>query len=1224
MQKERRGSNSINLPKDKIYLSSDKFFNELENIYDNQFCRAFNDILNISKKDFFNSVTSKVKYLLNEQYVIEKNNSDKIQTSIDSYYKEYEEIYNIFYEELNEFLNNYKQNKNNGYKDDYVTNFTKHCWKTGIHAMHNCHQKNKKGYFLPIYSSKKTRQGNSHLQNNNNINNKKDKEPKTIKYLLCPDCKKVYFNDKFLNYCSYCDIDYYSSINEKDKNSVLLPAMWENNHCEFIINETIKCPLCLGICYIDIKYNILKCLKCKYYKSPKNIERICNICKLKFVSDIFIYNPLEKDLLNELINNSIIGKKLAHPSNVPCCYINNINSTEFYHNDNCRGILYFTEFHKKRIIFCIKCKEIIIYNKCVWNCPSCGNKFLDDKLQSKNINLLLKNNVDSSIKNIYNRSSYNIRDLEDQKKIIYNNSSIINKNHESSRKNNYEKYLLNNNINNQYLKNEKKSDINLIKDKKKNNNKNINIKIYNLNNLNNLNNKNDIKVKFKNTEIIETNNKRNLNQRDQRDSYRKTEHNEMNYRNHINNIYINQRDSSHINKEQNEIYYNKSEAHLFENKIKKEDLNSTKSIMQKYKRNIPIHSERIKSSNKTNNENNKSNEKYKNNNKLNDLLMNHNHTKEEEKINYILRNRRNHSKNNQNLKNSSSSNLYTPNQLDETKSQTNNKKKEEKISKRNYIQAKRHSKEININPFNQNTSPKSKIKNYLLTTKLNTNENKNQSRQKEKEHIKNKIKDIKIETINKMNIKEKGKKEKVKNKNIKDKDIIEKEKKKENDKIKKEDKIQKEKIKERPVRSPDPQQMKKRPKPRPLPLSPYSPKIIEHSESMTKIKLNIDLTKLKSNELKIIETSNSVSEFKLARKNKYLKKKEELKRKINEKEKLLKDIEKAKKELINNKPGDIIEHRKIDYRKDIIIEDPYLQSHPDLYDKMQKNLKQMIYRSHLPLFNPDLYKIEKKIGEGTNGAIFQVISMENKKRYAMKKLIANNLIALKYLIKEFDLVYDVVHPNILSIYGMNIKCFDINTFSLCVLMDIGETDWDVEISEHLATHKYYNEQELISILKQLTSALLYLQREKKIAHRDIKPENVLIFKNNIYKLGDFGEAKGTKDNNKLNTLRGTDIYMSPILYKGLQLSKEDVVHNLYKSDVFSLGYSFLYAASLNHDIINEIRDLDDPEEIKNVLFKMMKPRYSDTFINVILKMINLDEKTRIDFVGLDKLIKEVL
>ena len=38
--------------------------------------------------------------------------------------------------------------------------------------------------------------------------------------------------------------------------------------------------------------------------------------------------------------------------------------------------------------------------------------------------------------------------------------------------------------------------------------------------------------------------------------------------------------------------------------------------------------------------------------------------------------------------------------------------------------------------------------------------------------------------------------------------------------------------------------------------------------------------------------------------------------------------------------------------------------------------------------------------------------------------------------------------------------------------------------------------------------------------------------------------------------------MSPILYNGLKMEKEDVVHDLYKSDVFSLGYSMLYAVSL--------------------------------------------------------------
>ena len=348
------------------------------------------------------------------------------------------------------------------------------------------------------------------------------------------------------------------------------------------------------------------------------------------------------------------------------------------------------------------------------------------------------------------------------------------------------------------------------------------------------------------------------------------------------------------------------------------------------------------------------------------------------------------------------------------------------------------------------------------------------------------------------------------------------------------------------------------------------------------------------------------------------------KKENSEKNELQKLIELEKKKLSENKPDDIVEHRKIDYNKDVIIEDPYLNSHPDLYEKMQKNLKQMIFRSHLPLFFPERYQIEQKIGEGTNGSIYQVINLKSKKEYAMKKLTADSLISLKYLIKEFDLVYDVVHPNILSIYGMNIKCFDLNNFSLSVLMDLGETDWDLEINERLESHRYYTEKELISILKQLTSALLYLQTDKKIAHRDIKPENILIFKNNIYKLGDFGEAKGTKDNNKLNTLRGTDIYMSPILYNGLKSSKEDVVHNLYKSDVFSLGYSFLYAVSLNHNIINEIRDLEDIEKIKNILYRMMKPRYSDNFIEIILQMINWDEKKRIDFIGLDKSIKEKL
>ena len=65
------------------------------------------------------------------------------------------------------------------------------------------------------------------------------------------------------------------------------------------------------------------------------------------------------------------------------------------------------------------------------------------------------------------------------------------------------------------------------------------------------------------------------------------------------------------------------------------------------------------------------------------------------------------------------------------------------------------------------------------------------------------------------------------------------------------------------------------------------------------------------------------------------------------------------------------------------------------------------------------------------------------------------------------------------------------------------------------------------------------------------------------------------------------------------VEKEDVVHDLYKSDVFSLGYSMLYAVSLNHDIIKEIRKYEKMEDIEKCLYRRMKPRYSDNFIIIL-------------------------
>ena len=294
----------------------------------------------------------------------------------------------------------------------------------------------------------------------------------------------------------------------------------------------------------------------------------------------------------------------------------------------------------------------------------------------------------------------------------------------------------------------------------------------------------------------------------------------------------------------------------------------------------------------------------------------------------------------------------------------------------------------------------------------------------------------------------------------------------------------------------------------------------------------------------------------------------------------------------------------------------------ELYEEIYIKLSKIIKKTDLPSFNMKNYEILEQIGDGTYGIIYEVVHKETNKKYAMKKILAHTPEKLQHFLKEFEISHSNPHNNIISIFGMYIKCIAKTKYLLYILMDLAENDWDKEIIERAKNNKYYTEKELITILKQITSALVYLQRDRHIAHRDIKPENILIFDKKTYKLCDFGEAKIEPDLKKSNSLRGTEIYMSPVLYTNLKNGIKKIQHDIYKSDVFSFGYCFLYAASLNYNIIHAIRDLKFQGLVNKMLDKYMKEKYSDEFIGIISKMINVDEKERIDFIELDKIINE--
>ena len=175
----------------------------------------------------------------------------------------------------------------------------------------------------------------------------------------------------------------------------------------------------------------------------------------------------------------------------------------------------------------------------------------------------------------------------------------------------------------------------------------------------------------------------------------------------------------------------------------------------------------------------------------------------------------------------------------------------------------------------------------------------------------------------------------------------------------------------------------------------------------------------------------------------------------------------------------------------------------------------------------------------------------------------------------------------------------------------------------LVQYKVYKE--LIEIMKQLVSALAFLQKNS-ISHRDMKPQNVLLFKDDIFKVADFGEAKQImklETNKQLSTLRGTELYMSPILFNALRTNQNDIKHNSYKSDVFSLGFCILYAATLNINVLYECRNLYDSKIVNQFLNKTLKSKFSTGFINVISKMLEINEENRYDFLELESIFLEL-
>ena len=275
-------------------------------------------------------------------------------------------------------------------------------------------------------------------------------------------------------------------------------------------------------------------------------------------------------------------------------------------------------------------------------------------------------------------------------------------------------------------------------------------------------------------------------------------------------------------------------------------------------------------------------------------------------------------------------------------------------------------------------------------------------------------------------------------------------------------------------------------------------------------------------------------------------------------------------------------------------------------------------------FNLSEFIMIKKLGQGTEGEIFSVQWKKNNKKYALKKSEIRTYENFKKRKDEFVQIKKFIETSgcdsLIKLYGNLSFTNNVGNYMLYEIMELAERDWEQEILDKQRRQSIYYEYELLNITKGLIKTFSLLQSEH-ISHRDIKPQNIMIV-NGKFKICDFGNARILKNNGIIiQRIRGSELFMSPILFKAYHSGITQVKHNTYKSDVFSLGMCLFFAACLGYEGPNFLRDKFDMNIVKKILYQYLGKRYSQKFINFLLIMLQLDETKRPDFISLESLFQ---
>ena len=187
------------------------------------------------------------------------------------------------------------------------------------------------------------------------------------------------------------------------------------------------------------------------------------------------------------------------------------------------------------------------------------------------------------------------------------------------------------------------------------------------------------------------------------------------------------------------------------------------------------------------------------------------------------------------------------------------------------------------------------------------------------------------------------------------------------------------------------------------------------------------------------------------------------------------------------------------------------------------------------------YRIERIIGMGGMAVVFRAEDLLMRRIVAVKILkddIARDEVSVKRFINESKAVSMLSHPNIVTIYDVSVR-----SDAKYIVMEYIE---GITLKNYMTKKGKLEFREIIMYTEQVLRALEHAH-QKGIVHRDIKPQNIMLLKNGIIKVMDFGIAK--LPNAETVTVKdsaiGTVYYISPEQASGKPIDA--------RSDIYSLG-----------------------------------------------------------------------